>query len=149
MLSIIMEKTPQNTLAASDAVGSEDISKIPLGEEVFVKITRPRNPRHHRLAFALLNVVFDAQDRYATLDGMLDAIKVAVGHCDERTTLDGKLFIVPRSISFSAMDQTAFKQFYDKMLKVVLENILPHTHKEDLEQQIYNILGERGPNDVR
>ena len=95
--------------------------------------------------FALLNLVFDAQDTYPTLDGLLDAIKIGLGHCDERTTLDGKLFMVPRSISFASMDQTQFSQFFDRTVNLIITHILPHTTKADLEERVFEVLGEPGP----
>ncbi len=39
-----------------------------------------RNPGHHRKFFALLDVVFQTQSKFATKDGLLDALKIALGH---------------------------------------------------------------------
>ena len=139
-----MFKTPMGFLAACDNFGMEELQRLSYGEQFKVKITRPRNVKHHRMAFALLKLVFDNQDQFATLVGLLDAIKIGLGHCDERVTLDGEKFYAPRSISFASMDETTFSQFFDRMVNLIIEKILPHTTKEDLERQVFDILGEGG-----
>jgi len=62
--------------------GLEDLQKIGLKEEGNVTITRPRNIGHHKKFFALLNIVYKAQNRYPTMDHMLDAVKIGIGHYD-------------------------------------------------------------------
>jgi hypothetical protein len=138
-------KRTSNSLIPTDNMGYEQLATIANDELVKVTIVRPRNIRHHRLAFALLQLVFEAQDTYSTLDSMLDAIKLAVGHSTEILGLDGKPHVIPLSISFASLDQNAFKEFYEKMLNVILNKILPNTGRQDLEQRAYEILGEVTP----
>lgn len=136
-------------LLPSDAQAIAALEDASDGEQLRAVLTRPRRLKHHRLAFALLQIVFDAQDEYATFDGFLDAIKIATGHFEEIRGLDGKLYTRPKSIAFASMDQSQFSMFFNKMMDVILTRILPHTNRTDLEDQVFHMIGLRGPSDVR
>ena len=74
MLELIMQRSTAlgSDLRAADPQGIELIQSISFDELITVRITRPRNVKHHRLSFAVLQEVFKAQNYYATLDAMLD-----------------------------------------------------------------------------
>ena len=152
-IDIIVKKTSyvsghgerEACLVSCDSIGDEVLYKIQDGEVLHIKMTRPRNVKHHRKAFGLLNAVFMSQTAYSTLEDMLDDIKIALGHCRVFKGIDGSDRVVPLSISFSSMDQHSFNEFYDRMVDFILTKILPMTDRADLEQQVYNILGEAGP----
>lgn len=149
--AIIMIKR-KGLLAAEDSYSHEMLARIPDGTPVKVKVTVPRNIKHHRKFFALLNLVFDSQPEpkmFATVDGLLDALKIATGHVREFRDLHGNMHIVPSSISIGAMDQLKFEEFYNQAVNVILERVLPHCPRADIEQQIFNMLGEPGPDILR
>jgi hypothetical protein len=128
-------------LAAADPISADLIAGIKHRETVTASIRRPRNPKHHRLLFALLNAVFENQTQYATIEDLLGALKLAVGLFDTGLTVDRVPYVVPRSISFAAMDQNSFEIVYNKMLEVILTKILPAANKADLEARVHEILG--------
>ncbi len=72
---------------------------------------------------------------------------LAIGHSEERRTIGGETYFMPRSISFAKMDQTAFRAFFDRAVELIITKIVPIT-KDHLEQRIYDILGEPGPRDL-
>lgn len=125
----------QGRLIPCDVVGQEALQKVPINSTVAVKVSRPRNILHHRKFFALLNLVYQNQSRYPTLDDLLDAIKVYVGHCEEME-IRGRTVYRPKSIAFHRMDQAAFDQFYDAVVKAVCEYVLPNVCEEDLRREI-------------
>ena len=131
-------------LAPVDMIGVEALDGVPKGTVVKVKWTRPRNVGHHRKFFALIDVVFQAQSRFATKDDLLDALKVALGHYAV-WRVGSREILRPKSISFAAMDQDAFQQFYDSAVKVIVESLLPNTDRADLEARVHDILD--GPHD--
>ncbi len=131
-------------LAPADGVSEQHIAAMKHDEVVTATIRRQRNPRHHRLFFALLNIVFQNQTRYPTLEHLLDAIKLAIGHYDTMT-IGNREIVKLRSISFSKMDQATFGQFFDRVVELVITRILPHTTREDLEAQVYEMIGESPP----
>lgn len=135
-------------LVPVDALGEGELFKN-VGKEIKIKPTKPRNPKFHRLFFGMIGVVFEHQEQYPTLEGMLDAIKIAVGHCDKIIGIDKKTYFIPRSISFAKMDQESFEQFYNRAFNLVITAILPNIGKDYLEQEIFTMCGLLGPEDCR
>ena len=132
-------------LEATDIAGIEAIASLSHDELVTVRVTRPRNIKHHRLFFGLLNLVFRSQNYYATSEHMLDDIKEAVGHYEVVPSKFGGTRRRPKSINFNSMDQTAFNEFYEKAMHFILTEILPRMDRADLEQRVYEILGGPTP----
>jgi hypothetical protein len=102
-----------------------------------VDIRRPRNPRHHARLWALLSVVFENQCTFATTSDLLGAIKVATGLFDTGKTIDGIPWVSPKSISFTAMDQAVFEEWYEKAVAVILTKIVPNIARADFELRIH------------
>lgn len=128
----------------SDPVSADAIAGIPDKQQVTATIRRPRNPQHHRKLWALLTVVFEAQDTFATTRDLLQALKIATGLFTTGFTVDGMPWVEPGSIAFASMCQTDFEQWYDKAVDVILTKIIPNTQKVDLEQQVQAILAGYG-----
>lgn len=127
-------------LQAYDAMSDEIITSLPFGKPMRAKVTLARNVKHNRKMFALLKLIFDQQSRYPTLDHLLTGIKLATGHYDEWKQ-DGATVRVPKSISFDAMDQTAFSSFYDRVIDLVCTQIIPGLQQDDLAREIEEIIG--------
>lgn len=132
-----------NKLGAAEPWGAEAIEAMHHGEMVTATLRRTRNPGHHRKFFALLNVVYKAQTRYATLEHLLNAVKIATGHYDV-CSIEMRGFpvqvCIPKSISFAKMGQTAFEQFYNKAVDFILTEVIPGLDRDDLERQVLEIL---------
>lgn len=125
---------------ALDAEGEQILADIPNGELVRLKITRPRNPQHHRKWRALIAAIFPHQDLYPTEETLIAAMKVALGYGDTVKLPDGRVIIVPKSLSFAKLDQTGFEQFYDRAIKLIVTKILPRVDRKDLEREVADIL---------
>lgn len=123
------------TLVPSDRFAVEWLRELKDGREVIVTVRKARNPKHHRKAFALLKIAMDADDRWPSLDALLDDLKEAtrVGHYAENK-ITGETRFVPGSISFSAMDQIAFNRWFRRALWVLSQvlSVLP----EELEREV-------------
>lgn len=88
--------------------------------------SRPRNGKHHRKMFALLQLVAENSEVYDTTDKALIAVKLAAGYFDPAVDpRTGEIVPVPHSISYDAMDQGAFERFYSAALDGVLQVVLP------------------------
>jgi hypothetical protein len=119
-----------------DQDGIDAISKLKEGEQVKVDVKRARNGKQHRLYFALINLIYGQQTRYATTEQLSNAIKCAVGYCDEIETKGGKVLVIPKSIAFHAMPQDQFTEFFDKVIALVIEKILPGVSDADLRAEL-------------
>ena len=127
-------------LEPSDRASEEFMSyKVKEGDILSATIRRPRNPKHHAKWWALLSLIHEStevQDRYPSVENLNDAIKLALGYCDQIILPDGKCALKVKSIAFESMDQTAFEDFYSRAVDVIVTQLVPHLNREDLERQV-------------
>ncbi len=90
--------------------------KVPFGKPFQVEVKQPRNSKHHRLFWTLCARIGDAVG--CEHEDIAFLLKLRTGHVRRVHTKKG-IIEVPLSISFAAMDQTAFKDFFDKCVHVI------------------------------
>lgn len=139
MASVLLERSLTG-LSPADELAKEALRGYKRGELIRVKMTRVRNPRHHRLFFALIGLVYENQDRYQSLEHMLTALKVALGHCETVICKDGKVAYLPKSISFAKMDQTEFDAFFNNTVDLVCKHFLPGVQSDDLRREVMDMV---------
>ena len=113
------------------------------GEIVIIEVKRRRNIQFHRKFFAMLSIIMDNQDYYKSIDDLLDVCKLRIGHCRTVVTKDGEVQI-PKSISFAAMDNAAFSEFYDRACHWVASEVVPGLKRHDLDEEVEARLMEFG-----
>ena len=136
----VSRSSGQPCLFPSDA-RSRDIlaARFKTGDIVSAVVKRPRNPKHHRKLFAMLQIVWESsavQDRYPKLENLLDAIKDATGHVETFRKVNGEVLTKPKSINFESMDQAAFEEFYDQAVEIIVQYIVPHLNRDDLAREV-------------
>lgn len=124
-----------SSLVPADEQALDMLAKIKHGDMVFVEVKRGRNVAHHRLFFAMLNLVFVNQWHYRSVDELLAAFKLAIGHVDVVRTRRGDIYI-PRSISFASMDQSEFDMFYQRAIDFMINDVIPGLDRADLEREL-------------
>jgi hypothetical protein len=130
--TVIMRRTPVTSLGApypfalvpQDQAGAELLAKIPLGEDLAVKIMRDRSLPQHRLFWSVLRYVAEASE-WETAEKLLVALKIRLGRYDLMKLPSGKVVPVPDSISFAAMPQDDFQQFMDRSIAIICSDVLP------------------------
>ncbi len=101
--------------------GDESISEllsIPFGKSLKAEVKMPRNPRFHRLYFALCKRIADGVGRDA--EEISTVFKFAAGHVDQIHSKTYGYIRVPKSISFAKMDEASFRKFFDDCVRVAL-----------------------------
>lgn len=121
-------RTGEKGLFPVDDEGIETFRALKLNRDIGCEVIQRRNPRHHRLFFAMLNFVKLHCDTFehVPIDRIKDALKLATGLAD--TFVDaktGKPYFVLKSISFAAMDQTSFNKFFDAATEVIANRYMP------------------------
>lgn len=116
----------------------EKLARIKDGQIIRVDYVKPRNPLFHNKFMSMVRVVFDNQEQYETIEEVMDVIKVGVGHCNTMEWHGGEIKI-PKSISFSKMDEIEFADFYNRAVTFALSRFLPTVSKEELEQYVAQI----------
>lgn len=106
-------------LHPADQESVEEFAKLPTGKAVRAKIERPRNPSFHRLYFALCARIANAKG--VPTENISDVLKIATGHVTILKTRSYGEVHVPKSISFAAMDDLAFRDFFERCVQTIYQ----------------------------
>lgn len=123
-----------------DSEAVEMMHGTKIGKDVTVEVRARRNPRHHRLFFAILKFLQMHAERFeeTPIEKIKDAVKLATGLAD--TFIDAethKTYYVLRSISFASMDQGSFNSFFDEATKVIAKRWMPEgTPAEEVRREL-------------
>lgn len=140
-MKIYCRVTDTGLIPKYDSDGDEK-HRLAVGEDVLVEIKRPRNYEFHKKFFALIRLTFDnLPERLHHMlnvwseEDLLVCIKLDLGLA---TTIyhGGRECIKLGSISFAAMDNTKFEQFYNRALDLILRKYLRGTDKQQLIQEL-------------
>lgn len=107
-------------------------AKTKLGQVVDLRGRRPRNPGHHRKLFALLGLLADNRDEFASTEDALLGLKAVLGHGTWKKLhpkAEREVF-VPDSIAYENMSQDEFEAFYELAIAAVLRWWLPVEENE-------------------
>lgn len=134
---VCLRVTPDGMLAPASAYYAAELRarRLRVGDLVHAELTKPRNPKHHRLVFALLKKVLDNQDGLQTIDQLLTIIKIKLGRVD--TVVDaasGRAYYVPQSIAFASMDQGEFEILWRDLCRLVARDYFPGMSPEQVAE---------------
>jgi len=118
----------------------EVCKKFVEGEVYRCEIKKPRNIKFHRKFFALLQYVFENQDKYDNAEDLRVEIELKAGNYTEHITTKGKMIYIPKSIAFEKMDNIEFEKLYNKAVDVILKDFIIGDTKENIEAQVQDIL---------
>lgn len=107
----------------------------------------PREGWKHRKHFAMLTAIFDAQEQFADPEQMRMWLQVGAGHCEFVPGPTGKAVAIPKSISYSQMDDAEFDVHHEKVKDFLRSEhaqrfLWPHLTPEQTWQTIETILGD-------
>lgn len=131
-------------LVPANAQSAELLAALPADKWMLATIRMPRNVKHHRKYWALLQAVFPHQTTWPTMKSFHRQIKKAMGFGEWVEAENGKKEFIEDSISFASMDQTEFEQLYARLVELILTKVLPNVNSEDLEREVQDILRGRG-----
>lgn len=126
-----------------DDAGEAVLRRFAPGEIFAVEVTKPRNIRFHRKLMAMLQIILANQEHYQSIEDLLTVCKLRIGHTHKILTAHG-IVEVPASISFAAMDDVAFGQFYDRACQWVLNEVIPGLERHALDEEVRRQLLEFG-----
>ena len=130
-------------LRPADDAAMEALEKIKAGETVRVEFKRVRNPKQHRMYWALMGLLATYADTKCSPEDVSDWVKVAVGHSYTANYLDGTSQVKPSSIAFGNLSQDRWDTFFDKVIDFAVTKIMPGTHHEDLRAELNDMIAER------
>lgn len=142
MTRVLCRKTLSG-MQPADMQAEEEFRRVPMGKSVYMEIKTARNPRQHRLLFAMLKIVVDNTELFPTVDAALLALKVGTGMVDmiPYFTPEGVngTAIIPRSISFANMTQGDFSPWFQDALHLAATrwlNVLPDDLRREVEEMV-------------
>ena len=92
------------------------VQAMPMGEDVLIDYKRGRSVQNHRRFFSFVNDTYDWQDRFENVEIWLYVLKILAGHFYPIIGKNGIKQYAPKSINFSAMDETEFKDFFNRVV---------------------------------
>lgn len=119
----------------ADEASATTMRGYKIGAAYRADVVKPRSYQHHKLAFALLNLTFENQERYRNFEHFRKAVAIAAGHVEELITLDGEVLLQPKSIAYDALDQVEFQRVFAAMMTVCCE-VLKGIGAEELEAEV-------------
>lgn len=143
-MDIFCKVTPCGLVPLHDS--DLDLKKrLRVGSVVRCKVSNPRNYEHHKKFFALVRPTFDnlplplvekwnIRNEY----DMLRRFKRDLGYFTNTINEYGEHEIEYLSISFAAMEQYEFEQFYNQCIDLVLFKYIKGIDKQDLITEIEN-----------
>ena len=143
-MDIFCKVTPCGLVPLHDS--DLDLKKrLRVGSVVRCKVSNPRNYEHHKKFFALVRLTFDnlplpvvekwnIRNEY----DMLRRFKRDLGYFTNTINEYGEHEIEYLSISFAAMEQHEFEQFYNQCIDLVLFKYIKGIDKQDLITEIEN-----------
>ena len=98
----------------------EAFKKVRRDTDLLIDIKQPRNYKFHKKFFALVNMVFENQDRYTSIDRLREDLTIEAGFYEEHVTFVGEIKTTAKSISFASMDEIEFITLYNKFIDTVI-----------------------------
>jgi hypothetical protein len=139
---IMMRKTGPSKLEIIDPVSAEAFEHVPCNKDLFVVVRSRRNPKQHRLAWALASKLVDGCDFLHDSEEAMTYLKYKTKHVkvvmDQKT---GKSFVMPKSISFASMTQEQFSRFLNRAIYVVCSEIIPGLPEKTLRAELLAMVG--------
>lgn len=133
-MKIVLVKTLSGQIIPAYDDDKEKLKRFKAGEPFMADVTKPRNLRFHRKAFALFNMVFENQETYGSLDHLREDLTIEAGYYDTATNIHGEVVKRAKSISFAAMDDLEFGEYYKKIIDVICRYF--HFDKQDILDNI-------------
>lgn len=135
---------------------ANEFEGLKIGESVRCKVTRmsPRNAQFFRKWWSLVKFAYENwepgevhDDRLGTIqpqksfDRFRKDLTILAGHYHADIRLDGSTRIEAKSISWGKMTEDQFADLYSKTIDVILQRVLTHYTREDLDDVVSKILG--------
>ncbi|HNX82641.1 MAG TPA: DUF1367 family protein [Candidatus Omnitrophota bacterium] len=134
---IFIVKSSTGFLLPGDAEAEEVVNKWKVGSSYSLTYAPARNPKFHRLVFAVASAVTDNAPEGSCWNGkdayhFIKAVELQAGFVDELVDLNGEVRMVPKSIAFENMAEDEFKKLFDVLISEGAR-ILGMTERELLE----------------
>lgn len=123
-------------LFAADVISRGLLLKLPVNSLAEVESRVPRNAKFHRMVFALFGLIASAFDE--DVEVVRHKLLVSIGEFTEVHFNDGMMDRRPNSLSYSSMDETRFKEMFERLVKATyaIYGILPVNIRREIDTML-------------
>ena len=136
-VEIQMMKQPGGLLLPAFDSEAQKLERFKTGAMYPVEIKTSRHPEFHGKVFSFLQFCFDhwaadkTDERFKTSAAQFDTFRknltVLAGYKDVTFTIDGRLRVEAKSLSFGNMDQDEFEDCYSALINAALAHVFANT----------------------
>lgn len=128
-------------LAPVDQFADEQAKRLPRDRDLAVEARARRNMKQHALYWVLMGLVADADDRFHDAEEASDYCKFKIKHVKAvHNPVTGNTYLVPKSMSEASMSAEQFRRYFNRVVHVVLTDIVPGLKESDLRAEIERIV---------
>lgn len=120
-MNIYLVRRLDGTIVPAYDEDKDRLKRFKVGEMFLADVTKPRNLRFHRKAFSLFNMVFQNQEIYTDLEHLRHDLTVEAGYYVETSNVHGEVVKRAKSISFAAMDDIEFGEYYNAVIDTIVK----------------------------
>ena len=129
-------------LAPADALSAETLFNLPEGITLRVEARQSRSGPNHRHFFALIHKVWEnlPDSVVMTEEDLREQLLIMAGYHRTYVDLQGNTHVRARSINYATLDETAFKNLKDAVVKVIVTKVIPGFDTEAAEMEVMEML---------
>lgn len=145
---IEMVKGAGGVFVPADDMTAGKLMKFRNGEVYPVEVKLSRNPQFHRKAFAFFKFCFEYwrgekadlefMDESAQFNTFRKNLTVLAGYKDITYTIDGRMRVEAKSLSYGEMEQPEFEECYSALINAALKHIFGNTRDQNVINQLYS-----------
>lgn len=138
---------PPDTVVMCPREPNKWMTGLKMGVVALMDIVVPRNYKFLQKWHVLADFAFDywkpelKEGVIKDIDTFKDWVKVQSGYFEYHITPSGSLRTVAKSVSFAAMDEEIFNDFYKKACDVIWRYVVKNYTEEDKERVLLEING--------
>ena len=137
-MRLLVVNTPRGLVPFGDD-DYEEKKKLKIGQAYSMEVKVVRNVDFHRKYFAMISYAWEylnevEVERFKTKDNFRKYLEITAGHCDVIFHPRLQEFVeIPKSISFSSMDNASFSDLYGRVKDVIFSIIGSRVSEEEFE----------------
>lgn len=103
------------------------------GNEAIIEYKQGRSSKNHRRFFAFLNIAYDRQETFDDKEVFRKYLEMSAGHYTEIISpKTGQPMYIAKSINWDELDETAFKELFNRCVQAFLDRFGQELSPEEL-----------------
>lgn len=140
-MKLSLVKSSATTFEVETEYDGEKARALEFGEVIEVSAKMVRCPDNHRRFFAMLNIVFQNQEHFKSMDDMREYLICKTGRFREIEYPGGYKHYKALSMSYASMDEAEFERLKEDVCDAALKYLLPQgSVRVEIMEEVENII---------